>query len=192
MRHWFVAAAILAVPAAHASAAPLFDGTLTADALAAAPLGITASLAGPDNPMGGGVVTGDVGVIAPGAGSFTIDLRDLGLVGDVYEVILDGMSLGQTSPVPVGGPTNSAGSFSAAIGAGFHDIGVWDFILTFAPGSASPFGGTVVEQLSPTDFALSVDFDGRNAVPEAPTLALLGTALGILGLGGWRRVPASI
>ncbi len=182
MLRWLFASALLAL-ATPAVAAPsaLFSGTLTADASAAAPLGATASLASPNDPGGGGVITGDVGVITPSAGTLAIALQDLGAVGDVYEVILDGMSLGLTTPVPVGGPTNSTGLFSAAVGTGFHDIGVWDPVLTYQ-GATSPYGGMVTGTSS--DFSLTV---GYAAVPEAPSLVLLATALGLLGVSARRR-----
>lgn len=195
MKYWLLTAAVLTLPAANAAAVPvtLFSGTLTADAGAPAPLGYTASLASPNDPMGGGVITGDLGVTAPSAGTFTITLQDLGSVpggvfGSFYEVILDGLSLGLTAQVPIGGATASAGTFAAAVGAGFHDIGVFDPVLTFLPAALTSGNGTAT-----SDFLLTVAFDATPAaVPEAPTLALLSTALGILGIGIRRRVPVTV
>lgn len=192
MKRWLLATAVLSASVAQTLAAPvsLFNGTLTADASAAAPLGATASLASSNDPVGGGVIQGDVGVTAPDAGTLTISVQDLGPVGDVYEVVLDGASLGLTAPVAVGGPTNSSGSFMASVNAGFHDIGVWDPVLTYL-GSDSPYGGAVTAALNPSDFTLSVDYAGAAAVPEAPTLALLGTGLGLLVAGRrYRARPA--
>lgn len=185
-----LALVLAAIPAASAFAAPvsLFSGTLTADALAAAPLGATPSLASPNDPGGGGVITGDVLVTAPGPGTLAITVQDLGTAsgasvgfGSVYELVLDGTSLGQTAPVPVGGATASMGTFFSVVGGGAHDIGVSDFVLTFF-GSAPPFGGTDPSPLSQADFVLNVAFSATS-VPEPGTLALLGSALVILGLG---------
>ena len=152
MRRSVLAAVLLAASVSYGVAAPItiFDATLTADGAATPPLGITASLVGPAG-FGGGVLPGGEIALATGAGTLAISVQDLGLVEDVFEIVLDGVSLGLSSPVAINGPVNSAGSFSATIGAGFHSLGVWDPVLTYL-GVASPFGGTVPLASRPGEF----------------------------------------
>jgi hypothetical protein len=149
MRGLAVSAALLALATmGGARAAPivLFDGTVTADVGAAPPLGIDPSLGNPNGGgFGGGLLTGDIGFVTPIAGEITITITDLGTTantraGSVYEVLLDTNSLGVTSATAIDANTFSTGTFSLAATAGFHDLGVWDFIATY-PGFTSPYGG---------------------------------------------------
>ena len=96
-------------------------------------------------------------------------------------MILNGAPLGQTAPVPVGGTVASTGTPTALVSGGLQDVGVSDFVLTYL-GSTPPFGGTDPSPLSQDDLLLNVGFSPVS-VPEPSTLAALGTALGILGLG---------
>lgn len=177
MKRYLFGLALLLAPAAAATASPilLFSDVLISDVGTPAPLGITPALVGPAG-FGGGVITGDVGLDVPGAGTLTISLQDLGLVGDVYEVVLDGASLGLTSATSINDPTNSSGVFNAPIAAGFHTIGLWDFVLTFA-GGTSPYGGAIPFGRTSNEVQLTVALD----VPEPTSLALIGTALAMLG-----------
>ena len=178
MKTAFLAVALLAAVPVCADAAPvvLFNEVVTADGAAAPPPGITASLVGPAG-FGGGLLPGSaIPVTAPGSGTITVTVTDLGAVGDVFEVLLDEASVGLSAAVAIGGTVNSAGAFSLPVGAGLHQVGVWDPVLTYL-GSTSPFGGTVPFDFTSTDLLLTVTFDAA-PVPESMSFALLGAALG--------------
>ena len=190
MRKGVLVAVLLAASVSCSIAAPItiFDATLTADGGATPPLGITASLVGPAG-FGGGVLPGGEIALTTGTGTLAISVQDLGLVGDVFEIVLDGVSLGLSSLVAINGPVTSAGSFSATIGAGFHSLGVWDPVLTYL-GAASPFGGTVPFDFTQTNLRLTITYD-VTSVPEPATLTLLGTTLACAGIV-FRRARASM
>ena len=169
--------ALLCVASSVAAANVISDGVYHASPNAAAPLGITPDLASPNNPLGGGLIEGDILFLAPNSGPISIDVTGLGPVGDVFEVILDGVSLGITSPVAVGGPDNSTGSFIESVSAGPHDLGVWDFVQTFA-GDNSPYGGAVVfDPANPPEVEVSI-----LTVPEPSTSTLLALGMFVIGL----------
>jgi hypothetical protein len=184
MKGLVVAAALLALGGSGvARAAPivLFDETLTADIGAAAPLGIDPALGNPNGGFGGGLLTGDIGFTSLGR-PITITVTDLGttadsppLAGSVYQVILDGNALGVTSATAIGASTFSTGTFSLPAAAGFHDLGIWDFIATF-PGFTSPYGGLVTADFAQANVSVLI----TEAAPEPATWALMG--MGFAGL----------
>lgn len=178
MKTAFLAMALLAAVPVSAAAAPvtLFNAVVTADGAAAPPPGATASLFGPAG-FGGGLLPGSaIPVEVPDPGTITIRVMDLGAVGDVFEVLLDEVSAGLSAAAAIGGAVNSAGTFSLPVGAGLHQVGVWDPVLTYL-GSTSPFGGAVPFDFTSTDLLLTITFDAA-PVPEPMSLALLGAALG--------------
>lgn len=175
-------AATAAVPA-RADPLVLFSGAETADSTIAAPQGVTAALAG-GNPLVGGLQSGAVQVVAPDHGALTIAVDDVGEVGDVFEVLLDGVSLGTTSHVAVGGPDNSAGTFVASVAAGPHAIDLWDYVQPYV-GLDSPYGGAVTQDFSLSDVQLDVSLIPEPGGLFAAALGALG--LGALGLGAARR-----
>lgn len=186
MRSTVLAASLiagLALPiAAHAVPTTLFDTSVTADVLVAAPSGATPALAGPLG-LVGGLQSGPITINVARSGTLTITVADIGFVGDVFEVFGDGVSLGTTAPVAVDGPVNSIGTFALAVGAGAHTVDIWNFVLSFA-GGTSPFGGTVDDTFSPSDAAVTIAFD----VPEPASAVLLATAaFGLLARR--RRAP---
>lgn len=147
-----------------------------ADVANAAPAGTTYA-PGPLGLVGG--IGGPIGIVASTAGTLTISVWDCCLVGDVYETLLDGASLGITSPAPIGGPTLSSGVFTAFIGAGAHSIDIWDIVLSYI-GAPSPFGGGIVPGgYSPAGLSVGATLA---PVPEPATYGLLGAALALIGL----------
>ncbi len=158
----------ICLTAAPAAAIPLLSQTFTADAGQPAPAGITFSLLGP-SAAGGGLLEGPILVDAPFTGALSISVTDLGLAGDVYEVLLDGASLGTTSAVRIGGPKPSAGVFTETVLGGFHQIDVWDFVQTYLF-TTSPYGGEVTQQYFDSDVSVNVSL---LPVPEPAALALL-------------------
>ena len=104
MRKGVLAAVLLAASVSYGVAAPitLLDATLTVDGAATPPIGITAFLAGPAG-FDGGVPPGGEIPFTTGPGTLAISVRGLGLVRDVFEIVLDGVSPGLGSPVAIGG-----------------------------------------------------------------------------------------
>lgn len=170
----FAALALAGGPGgARAGTIDLLSQTYTASGSASAPAGASPGLLGPAG-FNGGLIEGPIALNPPADGTLTISVADLGDVGDVFEVLLDGASLGTTSPAAIGGPSLSTGVFTAAVLAGFHQLDVWDFIDTYA-GSASPYGGFVDFGYPDTLVSVSVSLTTAD-VPEPGSLALLAPA----------------
>jgi hypothetical protein len=197
MRGLVVAAALLALgtsDAARAAPVVLFDGIETADIGAGAPLGIDTSLGNENGGLGGGLLSGDI-VFAARAGEITITVTDLGTTasippraGSVYQVLLDTNSLGVTSHTAIDATTFSTGTFSLMVTAGFHDLGVWDFISTFL-GSSSPYGGPNMGFVD-GDFAQANVSVLVTEAPEPASWVLMGMGLVSLAMLAHRRKRA--
>jgi hypothetical protein len=101
----------------------------------------------------------------------------------VYEVVLDGKSLGLTSQVPIGGGTLSTGTFTAYVGTGTHTVGIEDITLSYI-GFSSPFGGGIVPGIY-TPAGLSVTI---TSAPEPASMAFSALPCSALA---WRPGGAS-
>ena len=77
--------------------------------------------------------------LAPFAGTLHLTIQDCCLVGDVYQAFVDGLTVGYTSVVQLGGSPNSSGTFDIPITAGSHTFDVADILLQYI-GFAPPFG----------------------------------------------------
>jgi hypothetical protein len=193
MRGLAVAAALLALGtsgAARAAEVVLFDQTVTADIGATAPLGIDPTLGNENGGLGGGLLSGDIGFFAR-AGKITITVTDLGTTatippraGSAYQVLLDTNPLGVTSDVDIGGATFSMGTFSSTVTAGFHDLGIWDFISTFA-GMALPSGESVDLDFAQANVSVRI-----TEAPEPASWVLMGMGLVSLAMIAHRRKRA--
>ena len=123
----------------------------TASTGTAAPLGTTGdTLGGPLGPLGavGGMDGGAQSFLAPFAGILHITIDDCCRIGDVYQAFVDGLTVGFTSVVQLGGPSLSSGIFDIPITAGSHSFDVADILLQyigFAPPFGSADGSEVVE-----------------------------------------------
>jgi hypothetical protein len=178
MKRSVVLFTMLGLLAALAHAGVITAGGFIASVANPAPAGTTYAQ-GPGGAVGG--IGGAIPFALLSAGPVSITVNDCCLVGDVYEVLVDGGSLGWTSPVPIGGPTLSTGTWVLALGAGAHSLDIWDIPLSYI-GFNSPFGGGIVPAgFSPAGGSYSVE----TVVPEPSTCLLFGA--GLLGLLGLRR-----
>ena len=107
-----------------------------------------------------------------------IAVQDCCLVGDVYEVIVNGSSKGLTAIVPLGGPTLSTGVFEVAA-TGTVNVSINDVLLSYI-GAADPFGGGVVPAIY-NPAGLSEQIFGTTVSPEPGTLMLFGSGLLMFG-----------
>ena len=120
----------------------------------------------------------------PFDGIFTIAVDDCCLVADVYQTLVDGASLGLTSPVPLGGPAFSSGTFSTYLAPGLHSYDLEDQLLSYI-GYADPYGGGLVPSVySPAGVQV---VGSSTAAPEPGTCGLIGLALIFASVVGRRR-----
>ena len=191
MRKFLLSGVALLASFGAAHAAVLASGTGTASASIAAPAGTgTPTPFGPVGAFGGWA--GGLIPFVSAAGAVTITVSDCCLIGDVFQVSVDGIFIGESPSAPLGGSTNSVGVFTPTLSAGPHVLGIEDITLSYL-GFPSPFGG-----INPVtgDTLISDDYDPAGmrfsvtqgiGVSEPMTIATL--CVGLLGLvtAKWRR-----
>lgn len=165
----------------NATAGVLFDyGGLTTSTSTASPAGSTWPLGIGALGAVGGMDGGPISFTMAASDTFSLTIIDCCLVGDIYQAFVDGTSLGFTSIVPLGGPTNSTGTFSVELSAGSHTFDVNNTLLTYLNQTDPYGGGTVPGEYSPAGFeAIGTE------TPEPGTFVLLG--IGLLGAAGMMR-----
>jgi len=130
---------------------------------------------------GDGVYDGDTAddwsITAPGAFTITVGIDDCCIVGDYFDIFVDGALIGTTPVTAPYGSTLSSASFDVTLSGGAHIIDFQDVALR------DFFPGTYGEEFSPA--GATVTISGITAVPEPATLFLFGTA--VLGLAGVTR-----
>lgn len=145
------------------------------------------------SPTGVGGIGGPVDFNVSSPGTLVIKVGPLiesgspvGFAGNVYQVFVDGNSLGFTSGVPVGGTQFSSGTFTTPVPAGDNTFDVNDQILSYI-GQISPYGPTtthVPASISPDSLMVTLS-ELPSAVPEPTSLALF--AAWLTGLALFRR-----
>ena len=170
----------------------IYNGGGTASIASPLPAGFVGPPPGFDPPPGGlgpvgGWDQGPFNFVLPGPGPYDllIQIQDCCLVGDIYDPVLNGVDLGWTAIVPLGGPALSTGSFYLyPVPGGAYSLNVGDVLLSYIGDPAGdPWGGGVVPAIySPAGFSMQVSY----STPEPGTLALLGS-----GILGTRRVGPS-
>lgn len=165
---------VLCLAASLANAGVIFDDNQTASAGNAAAAGTTWT-PGPGGAVGG--IGGPIGFTMPATGLFRITVNDCCVVGDVFEVILDGVSLGMTSSEPIGGSTLSTGAWTLSLLAGSHTYDITDITLQYL-GYASPFGGGTVD---PGFSPAGLEVIGETVPEPAAWSTMIGAGLLLLG-----------
>lgn len=176
----------------------------------------------PFGPAGGGGQSDSAGnpvplytFNVPFTGNVTVSIQDCCLVGDVFQLAVDGSFLGQSAIVPIGGSTNSTGSFTLSLAAGTHTLGIEDITQSYEGATTggygnggSPFGvwdptcdgglgcaepgpvpggvGPDNTEYDPAGFTYGItEATPSNPTPEPVSAALLGA--GLVGLSVVRR-----
>ena len=211
------AAAVLALASAKANAATITTSYLLEDSSSvAAPTGTQGyhgGAVGPNGAVGGiGFIsnnfgatyvadTGPITFTAPAyATSGTIVVFDSGFPGDVYQVFLNGTSLGQTSDAVLDIETTPTAAFSSGSWSipltGTNTFNVADVLMQYI-GATDPYGvaagntvgSTVPSSVSPAAFFVDIIYTTNppapSGAPEPASLAIAATAL--IGLGVARR-----
>jgi hypothetical protein len=166
-----------------ASGSLIYDGTVSSFDYYAPPAGTTY----PIGPHGGG--GSDLFLVTPTfqrATRLQIMVEGLYAVGAVYEVIVDGVSAGLTSQVPLAGPDYTYGLFIVPVNPGSHTVAFWDITASYV-GFTAPFGSLANwpmpgGQIVPNAYFIAgahvnVQTIGAAATPEPGSGLLLGSAL---------------
>ena len=205
MRKLLLAGTALLVTAGSANAVTIFSGSLQSSGSVAAPAGALGPFGGSGPAPGGGglldiggAVGGLLSFTLPFAGTVTVTVTDIGLLGDVYQAVVDGTQIGETSHVTLPGTFQfcsstgvvcSSGSFTRSLAAGTHTLGIEDLLLSYEGTGKNPFGGAGTLPLDgggydPAAFDVLIT-EASVTTPEPAALAMLGA--GLLGLAGVRR-----
>jgi hypothetical protein len=136
---------------------------------------------------GGGLVGGAVSFQLNTATCLSFTVTDGYLYGDVYELLVDGAFVGQTSAVALNDSSGgySTGTFVVSLAAGSHTFDLWDIVLSYI-GEDSPFGGgTVTNDFTPAGVYL--DYSATTCTPVPAALPLFASGLLPLGIPVLRR-----
>ncbi len=101
----------------------------------------------------------------PQTDGYWVTITDCCLTGDYYATWVDGVYLGTTPYVPIGGPTYSSGEFYDVLTAGSHNLQIQDQTLFAQPAGAY--------------YSIST--------PEPSTWVMMGLGFAALGFAGYRQ-----
>jgi len=155
-----------------AGAALFAAGAVTPVSAGVVASGSTSATATAPGPSG---LTPVIGFSVPGSGTYAVTVADCCIIGDYYDVLIDGVSIGSTPTVTTTSTQLSVGTFLDFLAGGGHTIQMHDL--------GGPFDNQYPAGLS---WSVATAPGSVATAPELSTWAMMGIGFAGLAFAGYR------